>query len=380
MTHRGTPCVLIATGASGGHVYPALSVVEKLKAHNVKLHVALGGHKFAELIQQAELPYTHLPAKAFNVRSILRKLQALIILTYGVFVAFKLIHKLHPNVILSTGGYASVPTVVAGWIAGVPIVLHEQNVEPGRANRFLARFADTIAITFEQTRKSFQNLLKSNSVQIHTTGNPTRDEITRVAGSPLPPQPPFTILVSGGSQGARILTDVIPATLSRLPKAKQRDIKIIHQARPEDTDRAKLSYAETEVNATVTSYIKDMPIALQNCHLVIGRAGTGTVMETALVGRPAIYVPLLLAEGHQLSNAMVAEQAGAAVILAQDIFSAETLLPHLQNLMDDPEKLTAMSQAAKTIFNINAAETVAKLVLSHAQSDIMHQAEHHDIK
>lgn len=359
--------VLIATGASGGHMFPALAVAEVLRERGVQCVFVVGGTKFAERVDQAGFAYEKLPASAFNVSNPVRKLKALINLGRAWLRALTLLNKYHPAAVFGTGGYATVATVLAAKVSGVPVVLHEQNVLPGRANRFLARMADVMAVTFESSRA----YLNCRPEAVVGTGNPVRAEL--VAGlQQEQSHKGLNLLVIGGSQGARVLSDVVPETVARLSQTVRQKLTVHHQARPEDEARVTAGYqALALVEVRVEPFIEDMAAALRQADVVISRAGTGAVVENALAGKAAIYVPHPLADGHQLKNAQVAEEAGAAVVLEQSLFTPEVLLPHLTAILTDVDRRAQMVEAARELAKPEAAVKVADLVEKVAKADVM---------
>ena len=365
---RKLPTILIATGASGGHLFPALATAQSLREKGVNCVFVVGGNKFASHIEDAGFAIERLPASAFNVRNPVRKCIAIFHLIRAWFKAFGLMQKYHPSAVLGTGGYATVATVLAAKTVGVPVVLHEQNVLPGRANRFLARFADVIAITFESSRERFAKKAKN----MELTGNPVRAQVIEALQEKRVEDGVFRIVILGGSQGARIVSEVVPETIGRLSAEQQKRIAVVHQARPEDLEHVKATYAALPlVDVRVEPFLTDMGHILAQSHLVVTRAGTGAVVETALAGRAAIYVPHPLADGHQMLNAQVGEEAGAAIILSQAVFTVETLLPHITSLLENEERRHMMEQNATELARPNAANDVAELVLDVAKKDVM---------
>jgi UDP-N-acetylglucosamine--N-acetylmuramyl-(pentapeptide) pyrophosphoryl-undecaprenol N-acetylglucosamine transferase len=365
-----SPTILIAAGASGGHLFPALAVAEELRHRGMTCVFVVGGHKFIDQVNQAGFAMEALPASAFNVRNPLRRLKAVGMLAVAWWRAMRLMQKYAPTAVFGTGGYATVATVLAAKASGVPVVLHEQNVQPGRATKFLARWADTVAVAFPNSGES----LPCSRELVYEVGNPIRQHILKTLALPRQEEEGvFRLLIMGGSQGAQVLSDVVPETVALLTPEVLAKLEILHQARPEDIVRVQAGYAALPPlrRVRVVPFIEEVGEALAQAHGVIARAGTGTVVETSLAGRAAIYVPLPLADGHQLKNAQVAEEAGAAVILEQGMFSPETLLPHLQALLQDGERRQDMERAARTLFKQDATKEVANLIVKTARDDVM---------
>ncbi|MDD9911966.1 MAG: undecaprenyldiphospho-muramoylpentapeptide beta-N-acetylglucosaminyltransferase [Alphaproteobacteria bacterium] len=361
------PTILIIAGASGGHLFPALAVAEVLREKGFRCVFIVGGKKFVDQVAAADFVYETLPASAFNVRNPLRKIWAILKLLWAWGKALGLMNKYHPAAVFGTGGYATVATVLAARLSGVPVILHEQNILPGRANRFLANMADKIAVTFEASR----GYLNCKSENVICTGNPIRASVIEGLQKAKQSKDPY-ILITGGSQGARILSDVVPEAIAQLEEDFQKKLHIHHQARQEDIERVKNVYKNLPLaSITVEPFIQNMAEAIGKSHLVIARAGTSTIVENALAGRAAIYVPLTLADGHQLKNAQVAEDAGAAVILEQSIITPESLVPHLNAILQDSERRQQMEEAARTLAFPDAAKKVAILVENVAKADVM---------
>lgn len=365
--------VLIASGASGGHLFPAVVVAQELRQARGKraafdVVVVLGGGKFSDVVKRAGLPFVRLPAAAFNDRGPLRLAVAAVKLAWGLVRAFRLVVKTRPVAVFGTGGYATVALLVAAKLRGVPVVVHEQNVLPGRANRLLARFADVVVLTFEESRA----YLPGVRGKVVVGGTPLREEILAAAKGKRKAGKEFRLLVLGGSQGARILSEVVPEMVSLMSAAERKTLAIVHQARGEDVERVRGIYAKLGLaGVEVQAFFTDLPERYKAADLVIGRSGVGTVLECATFGLPAIYVPLELADGHQKLNAGVAEHAGAAVVVEQAYFTPANLLVHVRSLRGDAQRLEAMAEAAKTLARPGATQDVAAVVVGAARNEGM---------
>ncbi len=360
--------ILITSGASGGHIFPALAVADDLKHQGHTCIFLLGGHKFDYLITGAGYQLETLPASAFNVSNPFRKLKAIFQLVRGFFVALRVIHKYQPSVVFGTGGYATVSAVLAAKISGVPTAIQEANVLPGRANKMLSKWVDRIALNFEESRA----YLPRKKPVFFVCGNPVRQDIIHASRHMRSESGVFRLLILGGSQGARILSDVVPEMVARLSEEDQNKLEVVHQARAEDIERVQRAYATAHLaKLEVKPFIDDIGVSLVNAHLVISRAGAGSIVENNLIGRAAVYVPHQMADNHQLLNAQVAENAGAAIILEQPMFTPENLLAHVRALMHDKERLQEMEKCAKILAKPNATKDVAKLVLDLAMKDVL---------
>ena len=372
--------VVIASGASGGHLFPALAVADVLKEQGYHCIFVGNGRGFEGKIEAAGYRFLSLPASAWNVRNPFKKALALFNLMRAFFIAFKLLHKEKACTVLGTGGYASVATIMAAKVSGISTCIQEQNVLPGRANRFLARFADKICLSFEESR----HYLRYRRGAIVVCGNPLRKAVLEAEKTPKETKDSFQITVLGGSQGARILSDVVPEALCLFAKQFKKPLTIIQQARVEDIDRVKIVYATAikkglEIETEVSSFFEDIPQKMVQSDLVIGRSGTSTVMECCQLSCPAVFVPLKLADGHQLLNAQVMASVDAAVIVEQQDFTVENLAATLKELTSDKNRLSKMAKNAKKIAVGDAAEKVAKEVMHLADEDVMHLAEEIEI-
>lgn len=359
--------ILVASGASGGHLFPAISVAQELQKKNGKrpafdVRLILGGAKFLDVVQRAGLPYVRLPAAAFNDRGPIRLMWACAKLMQGFVQALRMVMKDKPVAVFGTGGYATVALMLAAKLRGVPTIIHEQNVLPGRANRFLARIADVVVITFEESLK----YLPPVCGRVVVAGTPLRQEILDAAEAHKlggKKGKMFTLLVLGGSQGARILGEVVPEMVALLPDAERKTLRVVQQVRADDVKRVRAAYEGMGLaEVVVEPFFTDMPTWYAQADLLIGRSGVGTVLECAAFGIPAIYVPLELADGHQKLNAGVAEKVLAAVVVEQAYFTPANLLVHVRAIRNDSGRLEAMSVAARTLARPDATQVVAQVI------------------
>ena len=274
--------------------------------------------------------------------------------------------RLQPSVAVGFGGYPSVPTMLAASRRHVATVVHEQNALAGRANRLLAPRVSHIATSFP----TVYGLKPADAARVTFTGNPVRPEIAKVRDLPYPaPTGTINLLVTGGSQGARILSTVIPEALARLPAPMKARIALMQQARPEDVERVRAAHAQNGINADVASFFHDMPERLTRTHLVIARAGASTVAELCVAGRPAILVPYAhAADDHQTVNARALSDAGAAWVMPENAFIPEALTAKLRELLDTPNQLVAAAAAARDLGRPDAASRLADLVIACADN------------
>jgi UDP-N-acetylglucosamine--N-acetylmuramyl-(pentapeptide) pyrophosphoryl-undecaprenol N-acetylglucosamine transferase len=263
-----------------------------------------------------------------------------------------------PAVVVGFGGYPSIPALAAAVALRVPRMIHEQNGVLGQVNARFAPRVDRVACG------TWPTALPRGVEGVHT-GNPVRAAIRDKAGASYHPpgEYPMDLLVIGGSQGARILSDVVPAAVAALPEALRGRLRLAQQARPEDVERVRAFYAERGIEAVVETFFADVPQRMAEAQLVIGRAGASTIADLTVIGRPAVLVPYAAAaEDHQTANARGLEANGAAVVLPEAAFTAEALAEALEGILGDPGRALAMSRAALALGKPDAAERLAGLV------------------
>jgi UDP-N-acetylglucosamine--N-acetylmuramyl-(pentapeptide) pyrophosphoryl-undecaprenol N-acetylglucosamine transferase len=356
------PLVLLAAGGTGGHLFPAQALAEVLAQRGVMVDLATD--------QRAERYGTKFPARHIHVvasetvrgRDPVSIARTAVTLGFGTLQALRLIGHIKPAAVVGFGGYPTVPPVLAASLRKTPAIIHEQNAVMGRANRLLAGRVEAIAT-------SFVGVLDKNatlSAKVTRTGNPVRAMVIAAAKTPYSapnPAGPLRLVVFGGSQGARIMADIVPAAMTRLDQALQRSLVIVQQAREEDAARVSDVYARAGIRAEVAPFFPDLPARIAAAHLVIARSGASTIAELTAIGRPAILVPLPHAlDQDQSANAGVLAQAGGAIRLAQDDFIPERLAAEVSAFAEAAQKLVAMAAAARDQGAIDAAERLADLV------------------
>jgi len=282
-------------------------------------------------------------------------------LALGVTQAWALIGRLKPAAVVGFGGYPTVPPVLSAVWRGVPTIIHDANAVLGRANRFLARRVTAIATTFPDVAEDQPAL----GAKVTLTGNPLRPAVVAAAGTPYPSvSGSLRLLVFGGSQGARVMADVVPAAIGLLEPDLRARLAIVQQSREEDLQRVRAAYGELGVVAEVAPFFTDLPVRMAAAHLVIARSGAGTVAELSAIGRPAILVPLPHAlDQDQFANAGVLERVGGAIRLPQKQFNPRRLADELAALAAAPQRLQDMAAAAHSIGRRDAAARLADLVL-----------------
>jgi UDP-N-acetylglucosamine--N-acetylmuramyl-(pentapeptide) pyrophosphoryl-undecaprenol N-acetylglucosamine transferase len=306
-----------------------------------------------------------IPSETLRGRSPFAYAKAGAVIGIGVVKAYGLLGRLRPAAVIGFGGYPSIPPVLAASLRGIRSVIHEQNGVMGRANRLLAPRVTAIATSFAGVLEAEPAL----AAKATRTGNPLRPAvIAAVAPYALPgAHGPLHLITFGGSQGARIMADIVPPAIERLDAAVRARLSVVQQARAEDIERVRATYARFGVAAEVAPFFLDLPARVAAAHLVISRSGASTVAELAALGRPAILVPLPHAlDQDQLANAKVLEQAGGAILLRQDAFTPERLAREIDALAADPARLAAMAAGARSAGTPDAAERLADLVMQVA--------------
>ena len=354
--------IMLATGGTGGHIFPAVATAAALFGR---------GHRVVAVLDRRALPHREAFANAevhviaaggIAGRGALARGQAALRLGVGFFQASALVGRVKPDAALGFGGYAALPTMAAALLARVPAALHEQNAVLGRANRLLAPRVRLIATTFAAT----ESLREADRRKVSVTGNPVRAEIAARAGVPyrgLRAGERLRLLVLGGSQGARVFSRVVPRALGLLPAEHRWLITVDHQARPEDRADVEEAYLRAGIEAEVSPFFRDVPDRLAACHLVIARAGASSCAELAAIGRPAILVPYPYAiDDHQLANAQALDSAGGAWLIPERSFEEAKLAERLETLIAMPETLASAAKAARAMARLDAAERLAALV------------------
>lgn len=363
MTKSG-PLVLLAAGGTGGHLFPAEALSAALARQNVNVALATDtrAEKFSEHFSQVHV----IPSATLRGRDPLSLARTAGTLAYGVAKAFTMLGRVRPAVVVGFGGYPSVPPLLAAAFRKIPTVIHEQNAVMGRANRFLSSRVSAIATGFAGvTDRDPQLAAKTTHV-----GNPVRPAVIDAASTPydVPKSDgAFRVLVFGGSQGARVMSEIVPPAVARLDEHLKMRLKIVQQAREEDLPAVREAYAKAGVKAEVAPFFGDLPARMADAHLVISRAGASTVAELSAIGRPAILVPLPHAlDQDQAANAAVLEQAGGGIRLLQADFTPDRLAADMADLAADTGRLANMAKSAKSAGTLDAACHLAELVLKAA--------------
>jgi UDP-N-acetylglucosamine--N-acetylmuramyl-(pentapeptide) pyrophosphoryl-undecaprenol N-acetylglucosamine transferase len=356
---------VLAAGGTGGHLFPAQALACELMRRGRRVVVMTDGrgHNFGKAFPGAEI--ATVPAATFAGRSVPGRIVALGIIALGVAAALAKLVNLRPRAVVGFGGYPSLPVMLAASLARVPALLHEQNAVLGRVNRLLAPRVKAIAATFP-----FARFAPKDASRVIFTGNPVRPEAQALKETQyVAPDAtgPIRLLIFGGSQGARALSELVPAALARLPGPLRSRLEVTQQARAEDMAMVEAAYRTSGIKAEVAKFFGDLPARMARSHLVVARSGASTLSELTVIGRPAILVPYPSAmDDHQSANAAVLEDAGAAWVVRQDRLDAEKLARMLEDILSVPESLRQRAAAAKTLGHADAAERLADLAESLA--------------
>ncbi|MGJ0622044.1 MAG: undecaprenyldiphospho-muramoylpentapeptide beta-N-acetylglucosaminyltransferase [Methylocystis sp.] len=358
--------ILLAAGGTGGHLFPAEALAHAFAARGLPVELVTDDRALRYGASFPARAMHLIPAATPRGGSLIAKAQAVARLAFGTAQAVALLRRVKPAAVIGFGGYPTVPPLLAASYLGVPCALHEANGVMGKANRFLAGRVDKIAAGLPTL--AVPAALQSKVV---VTGNPVRPNVLEAAHTPYPSFDDgiFRLLVAGGSQGARVMADIVPAAVAALPDALRAKIAVVQQARAEDIARVEAIYAGAGVAAEIAPFFADFPARVAAAHCVISRAGASTVSELAVIGRPAILVPLPHAlDQDQAANAAFLEQAGGAETVRQSDFTPDFLTRRLTELINAPARLAARAEAAKSVGVADAAERLADLIIDVART------------
>ena len=328
--------IWIATGGTGGHVFPALSVATELAKRGHKITISSDG-RVMKMVKDGKpkgAKTAFVWASGVGAKSKIKQIIALAKIGFSAIALTLRFMIFRPNRVVAFGGYASVPAVFAAHLWKIPTYLHEQNAAIGRANKFALRWVKTLMTSFQ----TVSDLPKKTNVEIVYTGLPVREDILKNSNVPLKHE--NKLLITGGSLGAQILDEIVPQAISEM---KNKKIFVTHQTRPENVEKLQKFYAEHKIRANVLSFIHDMATAIIDADLVIGRSGASTVIELETIGRPAILVPLNI-NPDQAANAESFAKLGGGFAIEQSKFSVKWLSATLDELFDNPTRLDKMAK------------------------------------
>ena len=353
------PLVLIAAGGTGGHMFPAQALAEAMLARGWRVRLATDarGARYAGGFPAA-VQRTQLASATFARAGILGKALVPFRIAGGVLAAVYGLMRDRPAVVIGFGGYPTIPALTAAWALRLPRLIHEQNGVLGRVNAGFAGHVDAVACGTWPTALP-------TGVRAEHTGNPVRAAVLDRAGAPyIPPGDyPMSLLVFGGSQGARILSDVVPAAVASLPPALRTWIRVAQQAREEDLPRVVAAYEAAGISAEVAPFFTDIPRRLSEAQLVIARAGASSLADISVIGRPAILIPYgAAAADHQTANARGLVDAGAAIVVPEAALSAASLAAQVEAILTQPQLAEKMARAALAQSRPDATDRLVALV------------------
>lgn len=361
------PLIILSAGGTGGHVFPARALAHDLlsRQYRVALMTDDRGMRFADEFTAHDIPVYTIPSGTLG-KGIWGKISGLVRLGFGIAKAWRLMRQLKPAVVIGFGGYPSVPAVYAAQKRGISTIIHEQNAIIGRANALLAPKADRIALSIPQS----SGLDEADIVRSVVTGNPVREDITALYTKPYPmldTNGPFHILVFGGSLGAKIFAETVPAALASLPDMYRPRLRVVQQYRDDEHDALRAVYDKAGIAATLTRFIGDMPEQLAQAHLVIARSGASTVAEVSIAGRPAIFVPAgYHKDQQQKRNADAIADVGGAWVMTDHAFTPDVLAQRIEGFLQNPEILFRAAEASRSCARPDAARKLGNLVTAIA--------------
>ncbi|MDQ7069137.1 MAG: undecaprenyldiphospho-muramoylpentapeptide beta-N-acetylglucosaminyltransferase [Rhodobacterales bacterium] len=357
--NRNAPLLVIAAGGTGGHMFPAQALAEVMlrKGWRVKLSTDERGARYTGGFPHS-VEIEQITSATFSRGGIVAKVMVPVRLACGVIAAIYRMRRERPDVVVGFGGYPTIPAMGAAWLMRLPRMIHEQNGVLGRVNRLFSRRVDAVACGTWPTDVP-------DGVNAVHVGNPVRAAVLERAGAGYiaPGDYPMSMLVMGGSQGARILSDVVPAAIAALPEDILRNLRISHQARDEDHERVTHYYADHGIDAEVRPFFKDVPRRMSEAQLVISRAGASSVADISVIGRPSILVPYAAATGdHQSANARGLVEAGAAILIPENQFEVDALSAQIVAVLGNPQGAEHMARAALGVAKPEATNALVAMV------------------
>ena len=352
--------IVVAGGGTGGHLFPGIAVAREFRNRNSEstvLFISSGNPFEKKALSNAGFELEKITVAGIKGRGLWNQAQSVIKLPKGIIESTRILKRFNPDLILGLGSYSAGPAVMAAWILRKPIVLHEQNIIPGITNRILARFADRIYISFEDTQSHFR------PEKIQWTGNPVRRDILNCLNGHshrhqgISVKPPFTILIIGGSQGAH---NINTAVMEALPAIKHKEaLHFIHQTGSADEKEVKQTYDRVGIAATVRSFFDDMAPNYQAADLIVCRAGATTVAEITSVGKAALFIPYpFAANDHQALNATALVNHGAAEMIIEKDLNGKSLAGKIETFLMNPQSLNEMAAKARIFGRPDAAQNI----------------------
>ncbi len=353
------PLLVLAAGGTGGHMFPAQALAEAMleKGWRVRLSTDDRGARYVGGFPDA-VDIDVVKSATFAHAGIGSKLRVPFRILSGILSARRRMKRDRPAVVVGFGGYPAIPAMGAATSLKIPTMIHEQNGVLGRVNQLFAKRVDTVACGTWPTELP-------EGIDGVPVGNPVRASVLAKHGAGyIPPGDyPMDLLVMGGSQGARILSDVVPHALAALPDAMRDNLKVSHQARAEDHDRVAQVYEAAGIRADVSAFFDDVPSRISQAQLIISRSGASSVADISVIGRPALFVPLAAAiRDEQSANAREMVAAGGALVLTEDEFTVDAVTAAVSDVLGDEAKANAMAAAALSCARPGATDDLVALV------------------
>ena len=354
-----SPLLVIAAGGTGGHMFPAQALSEAMLAKGWRVHLSTDarGARYTGGFPD-EVAVEEISSATFARGSLLAKAMVPFRILAGVLSATARMRRDKPRVVVGFGGYPAIPAMGAAWLLRLPRMLHEQNGVLGRVNKIFARRVNVVACGTWPTDLP-------NGLEGQPTGNPVRSAIRELAGAPYTPpgETGVSILVIGGSQGARILSDVVPSAIADLPDALLSGLRVAHQARGEDEERVRKAYADAGISAVVKPFFDDVPQRLAEAQLVISRSGASSVADISVIGRPSVLIPFAAATNdHQTANARGLVESDAAILIPESRLTPAVLTEQVAAVLTNPDAAVQMATAARRAGQPDATQNLVALV------------------
>lgn len=362
------PKIILAAGGTGGHMFPASALAIELQAQGFEVHLLTDRRGLAFVPQLAKMEVHKIPAATVYGGGVLALPLRILTLLITMLVSIILIVRLQPKVIIGFGGYPSFGPVIGGLLMRRTILVHEQNAVLGRVNRLAARLGSSVATSYANT----VNVPVAAAERLRKTGNPLRSAVLDAAQGGyrfLSRSRPFDLLVFGGSQGAKIFSDIVPQAIAELPESQRKRLRVVHQVRKEDMRNVLDTYASMGVYTEIRDFFDDLPTRMRRAHLVIARGGASTLAELAALGTPSIIVPLAGSlDQDQTHNAREMADAEAALLMKQSAFTPAALAAAIEPLMADETRLMAMSEKARKFGELDAVGRLSRYAVCLANN------------
>lgn len=360
--------IIIAGGGTGGHLFPGIAIADALATRDKKnrvFFVGTGKPFEISVLSKTAFKYKSITAEGIKGRGLWRQIVSVLKIPKGIFESIMILKDFRPDLVIGVGGYSAGPVVIAAWLMGIKIVLHEQNILPGITNRILSGFTDRIYVSFKATRlERFRWLAPIEPKKLLVSGNPVRKEILKSVMdqqdkslADTGQKKPFIVLILGGSQGAHSINMAVLEALEYLDEKDK--YFFVHQTGSADEQDVKKAYMKNGISCMVKSFFDDMARQYHNADLIVCRAGATTVAEIAVMGKGVIFIPYpFAADNHQVFNAGSLENAGAAEMILQKDLTGKRLAKRIEHYASNPGALKAMASRAKSISRPDAAEAI----------------------